>query len=542
MKKFIPLIISFSIFYLGKAQWNSNTDQNLFITNPNNGASFSKTTNDGKTYIGYWKKIEVPLNYELWLQILDQNGVKQLGNDGIMLSNQIPMIGYTLTERTSVDSQNNLYIGITGTGAGTPGYVFKITPEGNSVWPNGINLGEGYLPTVLPLSNGDIVVGYLPTSKTYMKLQRFNSSGQAVWNNPVKIVSDNPANSTAPANLFELSNNEIEIIFHKITRGTTSYLFAQKIDSDGNLLWANPKQITTQTTTWTELYQGVADGNTVYFGITSGQGGRFDSYLQRIDADGSLPWGETGADFDTNRTYYEKSMKIAFIPGSEHIWAIATYTGGAQGNTGEYIQKFDKNSGTRLLGNNAKEVFPLSEYTLSHEGDLHLINDKPFFAVQKTITPGLTYISLNAVLLDENGDFVWPEKYLPIATFSARKAYTNILTPVNNQSVIVFQEQKTNDSNPYIYAQNFVLSNSDLGVKDINKSESTKIKLYPNPATDVINIGGLDKINFTIYNMAGQMVKSGNTKNGEISVRELIKGEYILKVTGQKNGMKFIKK
>ncbi|MFP3631698.1 hypothetical protein SB776_34390, partial [Burkholderia sp. SIMBA_045] len=115
--------------------------------------SFSARMSDGKTYIGFWKKVAAPVNFELRLQILDQNGFQQLGSDGILLSNQIAMGSYTYVERTTVDSSDNLYIGVTGTGTGTPGYVFKVTPQGTSAWPNGINLGEGYLPTILPLSN-----------------------------------------------------------------------------------------------------------------------------------------------------------------------------------------------------------------------------------------------------------------------------------------------------------------------------------------------------------------------------------------------------
>ncbi|MFC0429153.1 hypothetical protein [Chryseobacterium scophthalmum] len=124
MKKLITLLCTGFMISAASAQWNPNTDQNLFIADSGNGASFSTITNDGRTFIGYWKQVAAPANYELWLQILDENGNKQLGANGIMLSNTIPMATYTVFEKTAVDSANNVYIGVSGTTSGNPIYLF----------------------------------------------------------------------------------------------------------------------------------------------------------------------------------------------------------------------------------------------------------------------------------------------------------------------------------------------------------------------------------------------------------------------------------
>ena len=204
MKKLITLLFTGFMISATSAQWNPNTDQNLSVVNNGIGSAFSATTKDGKTYIGFWKQVAAPVNFELWLQILDQNGNKLLGADGTMLSNQIPMSTYTAFETSVVDAANNLYIGVTGTGAGTPLLVFKINPQGTSLWPNGINAGEGYQPKILPLSNGDIVVGNLATTQAQMRVQRYNAAGQPVWANPISIASDDPAKQTAPSDFFQI--------------------------------------------------------------------------------------------------------------------------------------------------------------------------------------------------------------------------------------------------------------------------------------------------------------------------------------------------
>ncbi|MFL9835094.1 T9SS type A sorting domain-containing protein [Chryseobacterium terrae] len=543
MRKLITLLCTGLMVFVAHAQWNPNTDQNLLVADlGSGGASFSEITNDGKTYIVFWKQVAAPTNFELRLQILDQDGFKQLGNDGVLLSNQIPMSASTVFNKSTLDAAGNLYVGVTGTGAGTPAYVFKITPQGTSVWPNGINVGAGYLPTILPLSNNDIIVGIASITEPHMQVQRFNSSGQPVWANPIAIASTNFSKSTTPADFFELPNNEVELIFHERTTasGTGSYLFAQKIDFNGNTVWDGAKQISNQSTYYNSFYKGVQDGDVIYYGYTSGANNRFDSYLQRINADGSLPWGAYGADFDTNQTFFEKNMRIAFEPGSQYIWAIAQYTPSSQGTAGEYIQKFDKTTGARLFTNNGKQVFPIDNNMMAHDGDLHLLNGNPYFLVDKRIHDGLLPFSLNAVLLDSNGDFAWTQKYIPIATFNATKGSINSLKPFNNRSVVVFQEKKTADVNDMVYAQSLIIPASNLGVNDVVKTKN--LKLYPNPAVDIIHVDGVKDNSFTIYNLVGQIVKSGVTKNGEIAVRELLKGEYILKIKGQEKSAKFIKK
>lgn len=542
MKKLLTLFIGLSIGFMGKSQWNPMVDQNLLVTSAN-GSSFAETMSNGKTYIGYWKSVPAPVNYELWVQILDQNGNKQLGSNGIKVTDQIPMGTYTVVEKTAVDASDNLYIGVTGTGAGTPGYVFKITPQGTSEWPAGISLGEAYLPTILPLSDGNIVVAYFPPSQKFTKVQKFNTAGQAIWATPTQIVSDDVTKNTIPGDLFKLGGDECEIIFHKqLSFGTTSYLFAQKINlNNGGLLWNRATQITNKSTAYNARYTGAVDGNVVYYGYSTGENMRFDGYLQRVNEDSSLPWGTYGVDFDTNQTYFEKDMKIAFTPGSSYIWSIANYSSSSQGENGEFVQKFDKNSGARLLTDHAKQVFPVNNISMFHYSNLQLVNDKPYFVVQKKEGTALN-VSLNAVLLNGNGDFEWPQQYLPMATYPASKAYTTVLKPINGQGVIVFQEARDKAEVPEgIYAQNLILPNGTMGTNDIS-GRKTNIKLYPNPAVDLIHIDGLKDQDFKIYNTAGQLVKSGLMKQGIMDVKKLTKGTYIVKLKEKEESVKFIKK
>lgn len=67
------------------------------------------------------------------------------------------------------------------------------------------------------------------------------------------------------------------------------------------------------------------------------------------------------------------------------------------------------------------------------------------------------------------------------------------------------------------------------GVEDVVTTETT---VYPNPATDVININTADNVlRVEIFNMQGQLVKMETGEMNSISVKDLANGMYTLKLT-----------
>lgn len=87
--------------------------------------------------------------------------------------------------------------------------------------------------------------------------------------------------------------------------------------------------------------------------------------------------------------------------------------------------------------------------------------------------------------------------------------------------------------------------NTTLSVDEV--AATTNISLYPNPATDVINIsvqGNNSGMNAEIYNVSGQMVHRAVVQNNSsINISNLPDGMYYIKLKGETaNGMqKFIK-
>ncbi len=525
-KIIFSFLVTFIVSMNCYAQWTTDTVLNTLVADSEVGDMHAIGTSEGKTYVVFWKSVAPPVNYELRLQILNVDGSQLLGNDGMLVSDAIPMSTYTVIWSIVKDNEDNLYIGVTGTGSGEPAFVFKLDAEGNHLWgANGVNVGSGYSVTVLPLSTGEAIVSWFPEGESVM--QKYDSSGNAIWVETQAIIEG--GNDTVPANIFELSNGDYIMVFHSLTFGINSNLFAQRYNSSGILQWTNPIQLSNYGTVFNRNYEGLQDGDTVYMGYTVSPGNRFDSFLQRIDADGTLPWGINGSDFDTNATDYEMDTKIAFEEGSNYIWSSCTYTNTSQSEKGEYIQKFDKETGARMFTDNAKEIFPIGSEKV-HAGSMYLINDSPLLLIKDGLDNGVSPTSLHALMLDENGDFAWPEETRPLATYSANKGRIQFTKPVNNQSVTVFIEDKGTGSK--IYAQNFTEE-----ILAINDNEFESNLSFINPVTTNWEVKSKNTISaISIYNVLGQTIfELKNNSSNEVSINTEIwnSGIYLMKVNSQ---------
>ena len=532
MKKLFTLLALVAFLNLN-AQWNTDTAVNTLVVDSNGGDMKAIGTSDGKTYVVFWKSVGAPVNYELRLQVLDVDGTQILGNDGILVSDAISMSTFTVIWNITIDESDNLYIGATGTGGGEPAFVFKLDSSGNHLWgSNGVNVGSGYAVTVLPLSTGGAIVSWFPSGESVM--QKYDASGAAVWSSTQPVVQD--GSDTVPANMFELSNGDYILVYHSLTFAINSILYAQRYNTDGILQWSSPTQLSNYGTVFNTNYSGLQDGDVVYMGYKASPNTRFDSFLQRIDGDGTLPWGINGADFAVNQTDYEMDTRIAHESGSDYIWAICTYTNTSQGQKGEYVQKFDKLSGERLLTENAKQVYAIGSEKI-HAGSLQLKNDSPLFLLKSGLDNGATPTTLGVVYLTSTGDFAWMDESIDVATFSANKSRIHYTQPVNNQSVAVFIEEKSGA--PKIYAQNFI--------DEVLASESFEGSrlFYKNPVSKEFRIESAIEIeNVTVFNAAGQKIYSKTfLANETISIKSdgWTPGLYIAKITSTKGAQKEFK-
>lgn len=91
------------------------------------------------------------------------------------------------------------------------------------------------------------------------------------------------------------------------------------------------------------------------------------------------------------------------------------------------------------------------------------------------------------------------------------------------------------------YGVDFI--DSTLGVEESGKS--AKPEIYPNPASDILNISGISEAaNFEIYNALGQKTGEGKVEDHKVDLHHLSKGVYFIQLKDKEKvtRLKFIKK
>jgi hypothetical protein len=88
----------------------------------------------------------------------------------------------------------------------------------------------------------------------------------------------------------------------------------------------------------------------------------------------------------------------------------------------------------------------------------------------------------------------------------------------------------------------YLLTPANLSANEVN--EQRNISIYPNPASDVLNISGIEGTEFEIYNAAGQLMRKGKIADQTVNVRDLVKGVYFIQIKNKNDvtKLKFIKK
>lgn len=537
-----------SLFFLAllaavasKAQWTNNYAVNTIASDASVLASNSQTTSDGKTYLSYWVSKPAPEYFKLYVQLLDENGNKLFGPTGMEVhaGGDFPlnMSSYTSIYNTAIDSNNNFYIAFMETGGSQRGFVHKISPAGTELWgSDGLPLGNAaYFPKVFTDKNSSNV--YVSSFQNGLAvLGKYDASKTLLWPAIQTIPAPVSYNVTSLGEGAVLSDGSFLALFHAKTAITTanSNFFAQRYNSTtGAPMLAAPTKISDRTTFSNTNYTCVQDNDVLYLGYSGANSSRTDSFLQKIAADGSIPWGINGVDFATTNQYFEFNTSIAMNSGSNYIWALSRLTSSGQGSIGSFVQKFDKNTGARLLSDSAQEIYPVTPTSKQPTSTLKMLGEKPVFATIDSNYNGANATTISLTILNENtpSTFIIPGGSVGVGTSAFAKGNIYLNKGLNNQFIVTWTENRTGITSPY--AQNYDFS-SFLSTNDSVKNDKNDLSVYPNPVRSVLHIQSKEDISsLTIYNAAGQLINASK-ETRQLDFSSFEKGVYWVRILDKK--------
>jgi hypothetical protein len=450
MKYFLLFATAFSITIFGNAQWNSNTSVNLQVSSLPMSDMQSLTTSTGRTWIAFYH--ENNGNYDMRAQLLDVDGTKLLGADGMLVDNK-PSGTATFVFNICKDADDNLIVAYQDQRSGQLAAVaYKVSQTGTHLWSSsGVVIGPGLAPYPAVLSTGETVVAWIESTTNTLQIQKIATNGTLAWSTPVSVLVG--TSLTTRGQLVPNLNGAFTMIFQRRGFGISTTLYAQRYTSSGSAVWSAPVQLSTETTSGARYYSVAGEADITYCGYYSAQGSRFNSWLHRINPDGTLPYGGNGSNFSTATSSsdpYQQMTNIALNPGSLYVWSVCSYSNTSQSQYGVYVQKFLKETGARLLSNTAQNIYPISAALDTHAGNVSLVDDAPMF-----MSYDANY-KIYVTRLDGNGAFVWSGNRIEISSTTAAlgspKGRFNFTGLSNNQAVGVWAETRNGIQNAY--AQN----------------------------------------------------------------------------------------
>lgn len=557
MKKITSLITLFLIPFSFVAQWNPDITINTSVSDRLATNEQHITTAGGKTFITYDHFVN-GIDY-LYLQLLDQNGNKMYGDDGVLL-------GQNSTESITpylflqVDSQENCYVAYCFSLDETR--LYKVGSNGQILLSD-IIIAEGMVFSFELSENNELVF------MTENHIKKYNSEGILTWDKDLSVLSELTTQTIISGEIkFDNEGSFYALMGISLPGfgnvGYTNY-FLQKYNSDGEAVWTNlipliMDQTFMSYTPGMFLYPAkieVVDSDALvtiplwYSNLSCTiYGQRFSSSNgERMWNEDVLPMIEITDYFPTiqdHAKYYNEVTKELYITVTV---AENNPEPNAPEKTSVIFQRIDVENGNRLNSNGGSVVIPLSA-ELPINTSIKMCNNEIVLDVLTREFDIVTSTGTNMISLYKISEMVdsWIE--YTVKSTATRVGYGFFFSDLFNidatgQAVVVFMDNRS--SNPeefYLFAQNAILCEN---TSDIDERKSFELSVYPNPVKDILNFDFEEQVSsIEVYSLDGKTMlqKDVENQNLKLDVSNWMRGVYIYSITSQKgirsNG-KFIK-
>ena len=177
-------------------------------------------------------------------------------------------------------------------------------------------------------------------------LQRFNDNKDKLWASEVKVNKNNPDSSDQYEPAIAIDSQDNIYLVWTDKRNGTQDIYAAKYNSSGQPLWANDVKINSNSGTSSRNSPAVAIDNddNIYFSWTDERNGNADIYLAKYDSNGQPLWTPDNLQVNAYANYNQSFPSLA-IDTSNNIYL--SWTDERNGNQDIFAQKIDSN-GNRL--------------------------------------------------------------------------------------------------------------------------------------------------------------------------------------------------
>ena len=309
-----------------------------------------------------WSDWRSQIERDLYAQRLDQNGSPLWALNGVVVTN---LNEREHNERLVTDEMGGAYVVFEkqnpSNGYRWEVWMQRINGNGNTLWqPGGIKLslttGEFLNPRIQKDGKGGAVITWqdFRNGLDYdVYAQRVGPSGNLKWGSTALKVCNANGGQTNPKIDPDSASGGVIISWTDMRNGIDYDIYAQKIDSSGNLLWG-----TNGTAVCTAIgNQSAVDilsnprVNGSIFTWKDMRNGQYDIYTQKLNGSGIAQWTNNGVVI-SNATGDQLNPNIT---GDNNGGAVIVWQDMRTGNYDVMAQRISKN-GVILWANNGVPV------------------------------------------------------------------------------------------------------------------------------------------------------------------------------------------
>ncbi|MBI4208901.1 MAG: M36 family metallopeptidase [Deltaproteobacteria bacterium] len=493
-KKFVVILIPVILFpsFSLAAGWPSDPAVNVPIVTAPNDQWIGQVTNDGRggaiiTWADYRSGTD---NHDIYAQKTNLNGSIEWQTNGVIVSSAS---GNQNDPRLIGDGEGGAIITWDDKRNGTDEdiYAQRIDSNGAALWGHdGISIcsftDRQRGPSIISdgLQGAIIIWEDKRNGSDYdIYAQRVDANGNILWaldGIPIVVA---PNGQGVDLGFMSDGAGGVIMTWTDYRNGTGSNnpdIYAQKIDSDGNSLWQNNGVPIVSQSHYQYDDRLVSDGMggaIITWTDKRDNTGYDDIYAQRIDANGSVLWAIDGIPIAEGYDQRTQADPVAMSDGNGGAIIVFEI---AYGDGNLYAQRIDSD-GNLLWGATGKSISSASDDQffpdVMSDGNGGIILA---YSDRQNEFDGDIY----AQHMDVNGNLLWGNKGAPISTAAKYQGYPRLVTDGSGGGIIVWTDRRS-DIDYDIYAQNVNVDGS-LGSNFICDHSSIP------PATSFTNISAFE--------------------------------------------------
>lgn len=577
MKNLTGFILYFLLIPLWSfAQWTGNVEENTLIHDDANDQVLPKVAvnpSNGESYIS-WFSTDMSSPFDVYMQHLDADGNKLWADDGLLISDH-PTWTWVTDYDLKIDNDGNAILVTQDERTGNSNvFAYKISANGDFIWGEdgvGLSNNDGFNPSpkAITLDENSVMFGweYEPSVPDFSEimLQKLNADGTTPWSD-YTIISSDSMHCLMPYFLKSDNNSviatwvEVENVDTAVGNWPNMYIYAQKIDSDGNFMWDEKVAVDSSENMPLKSFMPslTADGNGGFVIAWMAFPGwmNYSSYIQHINANGQPQWTPNGVNVSDSVQFLHTHPKVAYLP--EHgetfvFWNEQREYSGTDIRNAIFGQKFDLSGEPQWLSGGMMfdgmyqvpdTIVSLQNISLGGLDEITLFFGKEFLQIESPDT--LLMSRYHAMKINRDGQLAWSIGKPLISNAPSNKfGFENSLL-CNDQWVIAWADNRNDPDHSYItgiYAQNLHIDGGagPTAVDDFYPVQQESITAMPNPFSNRLLIrfkvpdSGIIKID--LYAMNGSLVcnvthshQSSGISSVELETSNLAKGTYFLRM------------